>query len=216
MPRSESLKPSSLIESKTIKPYSKSATQANKNRNNTDKNVQQFVKVEDSHFTVQDNISASSDFHSDIPPSSSSSEEEEVSDYKPETVNKKDKEPNLRELEDEDDYQSDSDEEKEDKPKKKSRTNITTPTKRKTGGSSGKRSTSTTPRKSNGPKAVGRTWSAEEDWILFKELHPKSSKPDWNGVASKIGNGRDSKSCQNRYALISKKLEGAIKSIGGA
>ncbi|KAK8846699.1 hypothetical protein IAR55_005786 [Kwoniella newhampshirensis] len=73
--------------------------------------------------------------------------------------------------------------------------------------------------KKNGPKgakAAPRTWTAEEDWSLFKELHPKVDKPNWGGVAGIIGNGRDAKSCQNRYAVMSKRLEGAIKGIGGS
>nr|XP_031861849.1 uncharacterized protein CI109_002678 [Kwoniella shandongensis]KAA5528921.1 hypothetical protein CI109_002678 [Kwoniella shandongensis] len=71
------------------------------------------------------------------------------------------------------------------------------------------------PRKNNGVKAPGRTWSAQEDWKLFREMHPKVDKANWGGVASAIGNGRDAKSCQNRYAVLSKRLEGAIKGIGG-
>ncbi|WWC67617.1 uncharacterized protein I206_101527 [Kwoniella pini CBS 10737] len=65
-------------------------------------------------------------------------------------------------------------------------------------------------------KSIGKSWKSEEDWKLFQILHPKINKPDWNNISSLIGNERDSKSCQNRYSIISKRLEGAIKSIGGS
>ncbi|WWC59135.1 uncharacterized protein I303_101683 [Kwoniella dejecticola CBS 10117] len=140
---------------------------------------------------------------------------------------------------DDNDSESDFEPESEfesDRPKKKSKSNAP----RQKNHPSGSRSNTASPHKNqnkikakavSSPKARpsgngkgsisgngsgnGKSWSAEEDWILFQSLHPKI-KPDWQGIARQIGNGRDPKSCQNRYAIISKRLEGAIKSIGGA
>ncbi|WVR04381.1 hypothetical protein IAU60_001383 [Kwoniella sp. DSM 27419] len=93
--------------------------------------------------------------------------------------------------------------------------------KRKRGSPQGKgpgkqlKSPSKSPTK-NGHKAHPKAWSGDEDWALFQELHPKVSKPDWAGVARVVGNGRDAKSCQNRYAVFQKRLEGVVRTIGGA
>ncbi|KAL7423246.1 hypothetical protein Q5752_002546 [Cryptotrichosporon argae] len=71
------------------------------------------------------------------------------------------------------------------------------------------------PRKPKGPKGAGSAakWTPDEDWAMFRSLHPKVDKPAWAALAAAIGNGRDAKSCQNRYAVMSKRLEAAIKSI---
>ncbi|KAL1408424.1 hypothetical protein Q8F55_005236 [Vanrija albida] len=66
-----------------------------------------------------------------------------------------------------------------------------------------------TPRAPKKPSA----WTGDEDWAMFKLVHPKA-KVDWAAVALAVGNGRDAKSCSNRYYAWSKKLEAAIKSMG--
>ncbi|WRT65084.1 uncharacterized protein IL334_002026 [Kwoniella shivajii] len=143
--------------------------------------------------------------------SSSSSSDDCSSEFIPELKVKnerRDMKPVSVELESdlEDDKEDEEDEDHPSSKKKIKSSSTSTPKKVK----------SESPRKSPYSKAIGRSWMAEEDWVLFTLLHPKIQKPDWNNVAQNIGNARDSKSCQNRYALIQKKLEGAIKSIGGA
>ncbi|WVQ97755.1 hypothetical protein IAU59_004869 [Kwoniella sp. CBS 9459] len=110
----------------------------------------------------------------------------------------------------------DTDEEDDVKPdiaKKSKKAKHTTPSPTKARPKVKGESANSSPRKGY---AAPRAWSGEEDWQLFQRLHPKIVKPDWSGIADIVGNSRDAKSCQNRYAVIQKRLESAIKSIGGA
>ncbi|RSH90195.1 hypothetical protein EHS25_001529 [Saitozyma podzolica] len=65
---------------------------------------------------------------------------------------------------------------------------------------------------SSGSPSKGSAYAPQEDWELFQLLRPKTPQVNWAEVARKVG--RDAKSCQNRWALLNKKLEGAIKGIG--
>ncbi|KAL7423247.1 hypothetical protein Q5752_002547 [Cryptotrichosporon argae] len=72
---------------------------------------------------------------------------------------------------------------------------------------------STTPRKlKTGGSSAGK-WTPDEDWALFCLLFVKVDRPAWAEIAVHIGNGRDGQSCRNRFKLMSKKIEAAIKSI---
>ncbi|GFZ49089.1 hypothetical protein JCM24511_06839 [Saitozyma sp. JCM 24511] len=64
----------------------------------------------------------------------------------------------------------------------------------------------------SGSPGKGSAYAPQEDWELFQLLRPKTPQVNWAEVARKVG--RDAKSCQNRWALLNKKLEGAIKGIG--
>ncbi|WVW78808.1 hypothetical protein I302_100770 [Kwoniella bestiolae CBS 10118] len=196
MPRSEYSTPSSLSLIRSSRansnPYPKPKPSTSSNAH-TAQTSTPSNPVKQEYFT--DNTS---DLVPSSSPSLSASEEDPSSEFEP-TVDEK---PSLG------DVHSESE---SDRPKKRVKHHNNTPKKK----GSSKGSVCGTPRK-NGSGSTGRGWTGEEDWRLFSQLHPRVGKPDWMGVASKVGNGRDSKSCQNRYALISRKLEGVIKSIGGA
>ncbi|EIW68607.1 hypothetical protein M231_00477 [Tremella mesenterica] len=98
-------------------------------------------------------------------------------------------------------YQNVSDDETEKKPQ-------ITPTKRKA-------ETPDTPRKKLAHRGGARVgaWTADEDWELFKMMHPRVHKPDWRAVGEAVG--RDAKSCKNRYTIFGRKLEYMVKGAGG-
>ena len=110
-----------------------------------------------------------------------------------------------------DDIKPDLSGEEDTKPAKKRKTTKNTPS----------------PAKKNGG-SKGGAWTGNEDWAMFTLIHPKVGT-SWAAVAEAVGRDAkvstrcttrskrsDSQSCQNRYAVISKRLEPAIKSISGA
>lgn len=52
--------------------------------------------------------------------------------------------------------------------------------------------TSTSSATRHGPSKKPSAWTGEEDWAMFKLVHPKA-KVDWAAVALAVGNGRDAK-----------------------
>ncbi|OCF76592.1 hypothetical protein I204_02290 [Kwoniella mangroviensis CBS 8886] len=174
MPRSESSTPSSLslIRSSRARsnPYPKIQPKTKpspKKQGDTSQKVKQEY-FDDKEDRTSDLVPSSSPFPSPIS-STQEGDDELVSEF---GLGMDEEKPTF----------SDSDFEST-RPKKKFKT-------KPKSGSPKRSSNGGTPRKNGG---VGRAWTGEEDWRLFRELHPKVGKPDWMGVANKVGNGRGSK-----------------------
>lgn len=139
---------------------------------------------------------SSSPFSSPMPQTPSSDGASEFQDEKPDIV-QSDEEIQVDELDDD---------EKPDIRGNKGKTSKakTTPKKK-----------STAARAAGGAGGAGKggAWTGEEDWRMFQLLHPKVAKPDWKAIAEQVG--RDAKSCQNRYAVLGKRLEPMVKGISG-
>jgi hypothetical protein len=74
-------------------------------------------------------------------------------------------------------------------------------------------------------KKPGVGWIGEEDWVLFQQIHPKGT-PNWASIAGAVGRDAkvslikykaraDQQSCQNRYAVMAKKLPEMVKGMSG-